>query len=84
MVVQEREVDLRANDRQSKELTRIADRVRKIATRDFPANAGVAVLVTIKNGERTVMIGQEIEEEVIEAPKPKAKTRKKAKKADTE
>ena len=84
MVVKERKVDLRENDRQTKELSRIADRVRKIAIRDFPADAAVAVLVTANKGEVEVRIGAEVEEEVIEAPKPKPrkKATKKAKKED--
>lgn len=84
MVIKERKVDLRENDRQTKELSRIADRVRKIAIRDYPADAAVAVLVTAKDGQVEVRIGAEVEEEVIEeAPKPKKKATKKAKKEES-
>ncbi len=68
MVVVERDVDLRADDRQTKELKRIADRVRKIAVRDYSAGSDVAVIIAIKDGEAIVKIGVELEEELIKVP----------------
>lgn len=64
MVFSEETVDLRADDRQTKELRRIADRVRKIAVRDF--QDPIAVLIVADQGsEPVVRIGVAIEEEVI-------------------
>ena len=63
-VFSEREVDLRAEDRQTKELKRIADRVRKIAIRDF--QQAIAVIVVADQDDVRVIIGKEVAEEVIE------------------
>ena len=71
MVIRERDVDLRAGDRQTKELKRIADRVRKIAIRDF--TRPIAVIVAASAHGVAVKIGEALEEEKIEEVHP-AKT----------
>lgn len=60
MVFDERDVDLRADDRQTKELKRIADRVRKIAIRDF--QNPIAVIVVADADGYSVKIGEAVEE----------------------
>lgn len=65
MVFEERDVDLRQDDRQTKELRRIADRVRKIALRDFQEPIAVIVVADQEN-EPIVKIGTAVAEEVIE------------------
>lgn len=73
-VFAEREINLRADDEQTKELKRIADRVRRIAIRDF--GTPIALIVVAGPGDEPVVkLGTQVEEEVIE--KPKAKPRKK-------
>lgn len=63
MVFDERDVDLRADDRQTKELKRIADRVRKIAIRDF--QGPIAVIVVADSDNVAVKIGEAVEVEDI-------------------
>lgn len=63
MVFNERDVDLRKDDRQTKELKRIADRVRKIAKRDFQSE--IAVIVVSDGDDVAVKLGVAVEEEVI-------------------
>ena len=65
MVFTEREVDLRNDDRQTKELRRVADRIRKIAIRDFQKPIAV-IVVAGQEGEPVVKIGEAVEEEVID------------------
>lgn len=62
-VFNERDVDLREDNRQTKELKRIADRVRKIAKRDF--QSPIAVIIVSNGDEAEVKLGVEVEEEVI-------------------
>lgn len=64
-VFSEIRVDLRAEDQQTKELKRIADRVRKIAIRDFKNPISV-LIVADQGSEPIVMIGEKIEEEEIQ------------------
>ena len=61
----EREVDLRADDRQTKELRRVADRIRKIAVRDFRTPICV-IIVAGQDGEPVVKLATAVEEEIIE------------------
>ncbi len=78
MVFSEKEVNLREDTRQTKELKRIADRVRKLAIRDFPKGTQVAVIVATNGEDVAVKLGVGVEEEVIEE-KPTKTSRKKKK-----
>lgn len=64
-VYSEMRVDLRADDQQTKDLKRIADRVRKIQIRDFTKPISVLIVAGIED-EPIVLIGEKIEEEEIQ------------------
>ena len=57
----EREVNLRNDDRQTKELRRVADRIRKIAVRDFRRPI-VVMVIAGQDGEPCVKIAEQVEE----------------------
>ena len=58
----EREVDLRNDDRQTKELKRVADRIRKIAVRDFQRPI-VVMVIAGQDDEPVVKLAEAVEEE---------------------